>query len=140
MATVFYNVIKAQLLTGGISLENDDIKMALVTSSYTPDVDGDAIYTDISNEVSGGGYTAGGEDVTGGTVAQDNTGNRGVLDFDDVVWTGVTLTARGAVLYLDTGTPSTSLLIAYIDFGSDKSVTSGTFTVGWDAAGVITQN
>ena len=49
------------------------------------------------------------------------------------VWSGpVTLTARYGIIYKDTGTDSTSLLIAYLDFGSDQVATAGSFTIDWD--------
>jgi hypothetical protein len=60
-----------------------------------------------------------------------------VFDADDVVWTSSTITARGAVLYKDTGTPSTSPLICYIDFGSNKSSNGADFTIQWSSSGIL---
>ena len=60
-----------------------------------------------------------------------------VFDADDVAWTTSTLTARYAIIYKSTGTSSTSPLIGYIDFSSDKSSVTGTFTIQWNAEGIL---
>ena len=120
-----------------IDLASDTIRVALVTSSYTPNQDTHTDFDDVTNEVVGAGYVADGEALANKTVTQDDTDNEGVFDADDVVWTTSTITARGAVVYKDTGTPSTSSLIAYIDFGTDKTSTVGTFTITWNAEGIL---
>lgn len=124
-------------MNGSIDLDTDTIKVMLVTSAYTPDQDVHDYKDDITNEVSGTGYTAGGATLANKTVTQDNTDNEGVFDADDVTWSSSTITARGAVLYKDTGTASTSPLICYFDFGSDKSSSNGNFTIQWNAEGII---
>lgn len=138
MASVIYNSFKKFIMDGSIDLENDTIKVALVTSSYTPDIDAHDYFNDITNEVSGTGYTAGGATLANKTVTQDNTDDKGVFDADDVTWTNSTITARGAVIYKSTGMDTTSHLIAYIDFGSDKISTAGTFAIQWNASGILT--
>jgi hypothetical protein len=137
MASVIYNSFKRDIQNGSIDLDTDTIKVALVTSSYTPDVDNHDKFDDITNEITGTGYSAGGTTLTGKSVTQNNTANTGVFDADNAVWSASTITARGAVIYKSTGTASTSNLIAYVDFGSDKITTSGTFTITWDSAGII---
>lgn len=111
--------------------------MALVTSSYTPNQDTHDFFDDVTNEVSGTGYTAGGATLGSQAVTQDDTDNEGVFDAADVTWSNSTITARGAVLYKSTGTASTSPLIAYFDFTEDKSSSSGDFTISWNAEGII---
>lgn len=136
-----YNKFKLEALKGSIDLSTDTIKVMLLTSSYTPNIDTHLFIDDVSaNQITGTGYTAGGATITNPTVTQDNTDNEGVFDGDDVTWSDSTLTARYAVIYKDTGTPSTSPVIAYIDFGSDKSSAGGEFTVSWDAEGIINAN
>jgi hypothetical protein len=128
-------------MNGGIDLDTDTIKVMLVTSSYTPNQDTDDFINDASaNEVSGTGYTAGGQALANKAVTADNTDNEGVFDADDASWTSSTITARGAVLYKDTGTPSTSPVICYIDFGADKVSSGGTFTISWNAEGILNLN
>lgn len=138
MADVIYNSFKKKIMDGSIDLDTDTIKVALVTSSYTPDQDTHDFFDDVTNEVSGTGYTAGGASLANKTVTQDNTNNKGVFDADDVTWSTSTITARGAVLYKSTGTAGTSPLICYIDFGSDKSSAGGNFTIQWNASGILT--
>lgn len=140
MASVIYNNFKEQVLAGAFNLANggDTIKVALVTSSYTPNIDTDVNYSDVTNEVSNGnGYTTGGNTLASQAVSQDNTDDEGVFDASDTNWAASTITARGAVIYKSTGTASTSPLIAYVDFGSDQSSSSGNFTITWNAEGII---
>ena len=139
MASVVYNSYKLDALDANIDLGNDTIKIALVTSAYTPDIDTHSFFDDVTNEVSGTGYTAGGETLTV-TTSQDNTDDEGVFDATDVTWAGSTITARGAVVYKSTGVAATSPLICYIDFGSDQTSTSGDFTVVFNAEGIINLN
>lgn len=117
---------------------SDTIKVALTTSAYTPDQDAHDFFNDITNEVVGTGYTAGGATLTGKTL--DYTAGTNVIKFDanDVSWATSTITARYAIIYKDTGTPSTSGLYGYVDFGADVSTTAGTFLITWDAAGIFT--
>lgn len=140
MADVIYNNFKEAIMNGSIDLDTDTIKVALVTSAYTPDQDAHDMFDDITNEVSGTGYTAGGATLANKAVSQDNTDNEGVFDADDVVWSTSTITARGAVIYKSTGTASTSPLICYLDFGSDKVSTAGSFTISWNAEGILNLN
>lgn len=137
MASVFYNSFKHRLLDGTIDLDTDDIKVMLVTSAYSPDIDTHTVVGDVTNEVSGTGYTAGGESLTSIDASQDNTNDRGVYDADDVSWTSSTITARGAVMYDDTVVSPSKPLICYFDFGSDKSSSSSTFKIQWDGSGIF---
>lgn len=140
MASVIYNSFKRDIMNGAIDLDTDTIKVALVTSSYTPDVDAHDNFDDVTNEVSGTGYTAGGATLGSAAVSVDNTDNEGVFDAADTTWSTSTITARGAVIYKSTGTASTSKVICYIDFGSDKSSTAGNFTIQWAAEGILNLN
>lgn len=140
MADVIYNSFKRDIMNGSIDLDTDTIKVALVTSSYTPDQDAHDNFDDITNEISGTGYTAGGATLSNKAVSADNTDNEGVFDADDVTWSSSTITARGAVIYKSTGTASTSKLICYIDFGSDKVSSNGNFTITFNAEGIINLN
>ena len=137
MADVIYNSFKQDVMNGGIDLDTDTVKVALVTSSYTPDQDAHDNFDDITNEVTGTGYSAGGATLSNKAVTKDNTNNRGVFDADDVAWSSSTITARGAVIYKSTGTASTSKLICYKDFSTDKSSVSDTFTIQWSADGIL---
>jgi hypothetical protein len=148
MASLIYNEGKTEILNGGIDLLNDDIYVALVTSSYTPDKDAHEHFDDITNEVTGDGYTQDGQELTwSGTefeengqaaaVSKDDTNDRAKFDADDVTWGSSTLTARAAVIYKYTGTPANDTLIAYIDFDQDYSTDNEDFTIEWDTEGIL---
>lgn len=138
MASLLYTTFATKLLNGGgIDLDTDTIKVALVSSSYTPSQDAHDFFDDVTNEIIGTGYTAGGATLGSKTVTQDNTNNRATFDAADATWSSSTLTARGAVIYKSTGTASTSPLIAYIDFGSDVSTSDSTFTLTFNSDGIL---
>jgi len=137
---MIYNGFKKKILDGEINLATDTIKVMLVTSTYVPNIDTHLFKSDVTNEVVGTGYTAGGATITNPVVSQDNTDNEGVYDADDISWPASTITARGAVIYKDTGVASTSPLIAYIDFGADKSTSNGILTIQFNAEGILNLN
>lgn len=123
---------------GPIDFSADTIRVALLTNSHSNDVDNDNFWSDVSaNEASGTGYTANGAALASKSITKDNTNDRGVLDAADVTWSSSTITARYAAVYKDTGTASTSVLIAIFDFGSDKSSSNGNFTLQWNANGIL---
>lgn len=138
MANVVYNAFKKYLANGAVDLDTDTIKVMLVTSGYTPDQDAHDFRDDITNEVSGTGYTAGGATLANKAVTQDNTDNEAVFDADDVTWSTSTITARGAVLYKSRGGASSAdELLCYFDFTSDKTSTASDFTIQWNSEGII---
>ena len=143
MASGIYNDYKVRMLGSGTmaDLDGDTIKIALLTSSYTPDFDAHDFFDDVSaNEVGASGtYSAGGATLSV-TLTQDNTDNEGVFDATDVSWTSATITARYAIIYKSTGVSSTSPLIALIDFGSNVSSTAGTFAITFAAEGIVNVN
>ena len=131
------NLMKGKF--GDLSNAGVVVKCLLMTSSASISQENWETLTDVNNdthEVSGDGYNAGGVEATIKSVTESTK----VTTFDaaDVTWTSSTLTARFEVLYLSTGTASTSYLIGYADFGEDKSSSSGDFTVSWNASGILT--
>lgn len=127
----------AQISTA-INLATDTVKLMLLTSSYTPDIDADVFIDDISaNEVAASGsYSAGGVELTKSS-STDDTDDEGVFDATDVTITSATITARYGAVYKDTGTPGTSPIIAIIDFGSNQSSTAGTFAITFASEGIL---
>ncbi len=112
----------------------DTIKVALLTSSYTPNQDTHVFYSDLTNEVAaGGGYTTGGMALSGKSVSYDATSHEARLLAGNTQWTASTITARYAAVYKDTGTGSTSPLLGWVNFGGDVSTSSGTLEIDWDA-------
>ena len=138
MANVFYDNAKKNLWNGAINLASDPINVALVSSAYVPNQSTDQYWSTVQpNEVSGTGYTAGGQALTGQAVTADTTNHRGKFTANNVTWSNATVTAVGAVIYKNTGTASTSPIIGYIDFGGTKSSSAGNFTIQWDATNGI---
>ena len=122
---------KKALLDGEMDFSSDTsqaFKIALFTSSATLSAATTAYAT--TNEVSGTGYTAGGNTLT---IASNSTtsGTTAFVDFSDTSWTSSSITARGALIYKSGGTDPS---IAVLDFGEDKSSVSGTFTVTFPTA------
>lgn len=137
MATKAYGQFVAKALNKEIDWDSDTIKVMLTSSSYTPNQDTHAYKSDVTNEVTGTGYTAGGQALTSKTLTYDSASNVVILDAADVTWASSTITARYAVVYDDTGTSSTSALIGYVDFGSDQSSSNGAFVITWDSTGIV---
>ena len=118
-----------------IDFLSDAIKVALCTSTYTPSQTSHEWFSDITNEITGTGYTAGGAALTTKTVSTSSL--TVTIDADDTSWSSASFTARYAIIYKSTGTASTSPLIGYVDFGADQTVASGTFTIQWNASGIV---
>ncbi len=116
-----YGKFLLELGKGSFNLPTDTIKAALTTSSYSPNIDTHEFFSDITNEVSGGGYTAGGMTLTNVTWTYSTSLDYAVLLADPILWTSITVTARRAVVYKSTGTASTSRLIGYVDFGVNRT-------------------
>lgn len=137
--TKTYGSLITKAFNKEVDWDTDTIKVALVSSSYTPNQDSHDYWDDVSSyEVTGTGYTAGGATLGSKTVGYTSGTNVTKFDAADVSWTSSTITARYAVVYLSTGSSSTSVLIAYVDFGSDQSSSSGTFSITWSASGIFT--
>lgn len=105
----------------------DVFKIALYTSSATLDASTTA-YTS-TNEVSGTGYTAGGNTLT--NVTPTSSGTTAFTDFADTTWSTATITARGALIY---NSSKSNKAVCVLDFGSDKTSTAGNFTIVFPTA------
>jgi len=150
------NSFKSEILQGGHCLNasgstaaGNTIKCALYDSTdavlsksttvYAAPSDGTADPTS-TNEVTstGSGYTTGGATLTNIDVALST--DTAVCDFANESWTSATFTARGLLLYNTTAITgfTTNRSILVINFGGDKTVTSGTFTIEFPAAAAST--
>jgi hypothetical protein len=122
---------KQALLDGEMDFSSDTsqtFKIALFTSSATLDATTTAYST--TNEVSGTGYTAGGNTLTISTNPT-TSGTTAYLSFSDTTWSAATLTARGALIYQSGGS---NPAVAVLDFGADKTSTAGDFTIQFPTA------
>lgn len=125
MTDAIYGLARKKFLDGDIDMLVDDIKVVLVDSGvYTVSIDADEFFDDIASVV-----------ATSGNLASKTT-TLGVFDAADITFTSVTGNESEAlVVYKDTGTASTSPLIAYIDGATGLPVTpnGGDITVTWDS-------
>lgn len=138
MPSVLYDSFKYENATGVIDLDNDTFRMMLVTSSYVPNVKTHTKRSDVTNEVAGTGYTAGGLTLTSVVVTNDTTNDRMVFSSASPSWPSSTITARGAVIYKSRGgAASADELVTYLDFGTNQTSSSGTLTVNCPANGWI---
>ena len=122
---------KGALLNGEMDFSADTsqtFKLALFTSSATLDATTTAYST--TNEVSGTGYTAGGNTLT---IAANpaSSGTTAFLDFADTTFASSSITARGALIYKSGGGDPA---IAVIDFGEDKQTSSADFVIQFPTA------
>jgi hypothetical protein len=136
MADLIYAGFKEGLGRGQFDLTTDALGCALLTSAYVPSA-GHAVLADVAAyEVSGPGYAAGGKALSG--VSWGRTGTSAVLTAADPGWTEITATARYACIYAaKTVGGRTNPLVCLLDFGADRGVTGGTFSVRFDASGVL---
>ena len=125
------NSFKTEILTGTHNFSSsggNTFNLALYTSDATLNKSTTAYTT--SNEVSGSGYTAKGNALTSTTPALST--DTAVCDFADTSFTSASITARGCLIFNDSASGDPA--VCAIDFGSDKTVTSGTFTIQFPTA------
>ena len=132
--SVVCNSFKTEVLTAVhdfTASSGNAFYIALYTNSATPTKSTTVYFT--SGEVaSGGGYTTAGNALTSVTPALST--DTACCDFSDTSWTTATITARGALIYNSDATPDNEQAVAVIDFGGDKTCTSGTFTIQFPTA------
>jgi hypothetical protein len=123
---------KQELLTGTHDFTNgtgNTFKLALYDNNASFDASTTA-YTATDEVGDSGTYTAGGGTLTNVTPTTSST--TALTDFADISFTSATITARGALIYNDTAAGDPSVVV--LDFGSDKTSTSGTFTIVFPTA------
>jgi hypothetical protein len=127
------NSFKQELLVGTHNFtasSGDSFKLSLHTSSATLNKSTTAYASSGLNEVANGnGYTSGGVALTEVTPTLD--GDTAITDFADASFTTATITARGALIYNDS---QSDKAVCVLDFGADKTSTSGTFTIQFPTA------
>ena len=145
MASYIFNTWKKNQLDGTsvVDFDTDAIHVALVNSGYVANAsaqDTHDFFDDVgASEVSGTGYTSGGQSIINKTITKDTANDRAVFDGDDMSWPTSTITAYGAVIYKKVGTTaSVSPVIALIDFGGAQTSSSGTFAITWSSIGILT--
>jgi len=124
------NSFKQQLLGAVHDFDSGSgqvFKLAMYTSAANLSA-ATTVYTSTNEVGNTGQYSAGGGVLTSQQVSLD--GSVAIIDFADLSFTGVTLTARGALIY---NTSASNAAVCVLDFGADKTATSGTFTIQFPA-------
>ena len=124
------NSFKGELLTGThnfTAATGNVFKLALYTSAATLN-SATTVYANTNEVANSGQYVTGGGVLT--NVSPVVSSGVAFIDFSDLSFTGVTLTARGALIY---NTSATNKAVCVLSFGSDKTATSGTFTIQFPA-------
>ena len=140
MASAMYNRGARLMSDGTIDWDGaTDVRILLTTSSYTPDRDHNFV-SDVTNELSGGGYVR--KATASRSVTEDDANDRVILDLADVTYTAlgaVAGTPKYAVFYVEAGTDATRALICWIDLGSAPAPNGGDYTLQWDGTvGILT--
>lgn len=135
-----YGKATNHILTGGINLTSGNIHCSLHTDTYAPNQDTHEFQSDLTNEVVGTGYTAGGVVVSGVTLTYDAGTNTLMVDCTDPLWTTATLTAVQYAVFYDatSGVAATNPLICYMDFVTPQSATASNFSVVIPITGLLT--
>jgi hypothetical protein len=126
------NSFKQQLLEGKHDFQftgGDVFKLALYVSTATLN-SSTTVFTSTNEVTPSGQYTTGGGELVKPNPSTSVASGVAIVDFADLSFTGVTITARGALIY---NTSTSNAAVAALDFGSDKTATSGTFTIQFPA-------
>ena len=133
ITTAMCTSFKGELLGGTHDLDTNTLKIALIKSSPSGTYGAATTnYTDVtgnSDEASGTNYSAGGQNLDGATIS--TTGTTAIVDFTDEVFTNVTTSADGCIIY---NSSASNKAICVIDFGGTVSATAGDLTIQFPAA------
>lgn len=133
ITTAMCTSFKSELLGGTHDLDTDSLKLALIKASPSGTYGAATTnYSDVtgnSDEASGTNYSAGGQVLDGATISIDGT--TAIVDFTDEVFSNVTLSADGCIIY---NTAQANKAIAVIDFGGTVSASAGDLTIEFPAA------
>jgi len=130
-----YGKFVQNILNGNLQLDSGTYRTMLCATAYTPDVDADEFIDDgpRANERTGTNWAADGQTVTF-TVTSDGAGDQIEVEISDISVNTVTLTdGKHAVVYLDSGTDSTSYLVGYVTFDTALAPTAGTLAITFPA-------
>ncbi len=135
MANTVCTSFKSELLSGvhDFATAGDTFKLSLYTSSSTINNASTTVYTTSDEVADSGSYAAGGGSLANQAVSTDGT--TALVDFDDLSFTSATITARYALIY---NSSDSNKAVCVLDFGTDQTSTSGTFTIQFPSAGAST--
>ena len=137
ITTAMCNSFKEELLKGLHDLDTDSIKLALIKASPSGTYNASTTnYSDVtgnSDEASGTNYSAGGQNLDSPAIT--TSGTTAMVDFADEVFSNVTTSADGCIIY---NSSASNKAIAVIDFGGTVSATAGDLTIEFPAVGTST--
>lgn len=124
-----------------VDWDTDVIRVSLfatAASAVVTNSTGQVTWSNISaSEITGTGYTSSGNILASASIAFNGHAPTKIkLTASNSSWSTATLTAQYAVIWKQTNNPNTSPLIAWVDFGSPQSSSSGTFQINWNASGI----
>lgn len=132
MASRNFTYLPRALAKAEVDFGTITAKVLLVSSVPSEtNFDAWAYRSDITNEVSGTGYTAGGIAQAFTLESLDTANNRQPITWTDITngWTNSTISAAGAIIYVDTGLATTDLLLHFVDFGGTVTSTNGNYSI-----------
>lgn len=132
MASANFTNLPRALAKADIDFDTATFKVLLVSSVPSEaNLDAWANRSDVTNEISGTGYTAGGIAQAFTLDAIDTTNNRQSVTWTNITngWTSATFSAVGAIIYKNSGTSTTDILLHFVDFGGTVSCTAGNFSI-----------
>ena len=133
ITTAMCTSFKGELLGGTHDLDTHTLKIALIKASPSGTYGAATTnYSDVtgnSDEASGTNYTTGGQNLDGATIS--TTGTTAIVDFTDEVFTNVTTSADGCIIY---NSSASNKAICVIDFGGTVSATAGDLTIQFPTA------
>jgi hypothetical protein len=135
ITTAMCNSFKTELLGGLHDLDTDSLKIALIKASPSGTYDKNTTnyqnVLDNSDEATGTNYTAGGQVLDGASPTISLSNDTAIVDFNDEVFSNVTVSADGCIIY---NTANSNSAIAVIDFGGTVAATAGDLTIEFPAA------
>ena len=142
MASHWFNYAKQQVMNGGIDLDTNDIRCALLMTNTTADTENDGIST-ISgittlDDCDGSGYSR--LALTTEAVNLDDANDRAEFDADDAAFGALgagTRAVQGVLVYKHVTNDTDSIPIAWVEFATNKTLDGSSFTVQWDAEGIL---
>ena len=130
MASTNFTNLTRKLATAAVNFSSVSLKVLLVSSVPSEsNLDTWVNRSDVTNEITGTGYTAGGIAQAYTLDALDTTLNRQTITLTNnaTAWTSASFSAVGSIVYVNTGSAATDTLIGFVDFGGTQTVSSGTF-------------
>lgn len=131
MANLIYNSAKAAIGNGSIDWDSggQTYRAVLCTSSYSPNQDTHVFVSDVTNELSGGGYTR--KDLAGRAVTVDNTNDRADYKADTLLWSALTGAPAWCLIFKFVSTDADSPLVCALDI-PDQTLNAADFRVKFD--------